>query len=189
MHQGISDMMHDQMKLIEVIQTSIKHVQSETDKIKFENMLQKKINAVEYFSKILIQHDQDFLKIQHAQVKLFKKLKIQSEEEEQKEKSSKGKYELQSLLDESDSDEESKKPLAQDDDTDSGDDYENVNDPEISQMLELEQEVQGGQDDFENQQIAQLQHKMTDRTQRIQEVNSSIGKIQEMFKDLNQIVV
>ena len=36
------------------------------NKIKFENMLQKKINGIEYFSKILIQQEQEFLKVLQA---------------------------------------------------------------------------------------------------------------------------
>ena len=63
MRQGVSDMMHDQMRLIEAIQTNLKAIHAENDKMKFENLLQKKINGVEYFSKILIQQEQDFTKI------------------------------------------------------------------------------------------------------------------------------
>ena len=136
-------MMHDQMKLIETITMNVKTIHAETDKIKFENLLQKKINGVEYFSKILIQQEHEFLKVLQAQSKLFKKLKICAKSNEQNEKTkggAAGKYELQSLLDESDSsDEESKKNQDDDelDEDDSDEDDETAGRTDMTELIDL----------------------------------------------------
>jgi len=55
MRQGVKDMFHEQMKLHDVITKSIKNIPEENEKIKFENILQKKINNVDCLGKILLQ--------------------------------------------------------------------------------------------------------------------------------------
>lgn len=47
MRQGIHDMFHEQMKLADQITVNIKQIAQENDKIKFENLLQKKVMNVE----------------------------------------------------------------------------------------------------------------------------------------------
>ena len=76
MRQGINDMFHEQMKLADQVTVNIKQIGAENEKIKFEHLLEKKMNNVEYLGKMLIQQEKEFLAIFKQQSKYFKKLGI-----------------------------------------------------------------------------------------------------------------
>jgi len=97
------------MKLVDAIQTMVKAMATDNDKIKFEHILQKKMTSVEYLGKVLIQQEREFLAIFKQQAKFFKKQGI----DKSNAKSGTQKYELASLLNESDSSDE---PAASDPD-------------------------------------------------------------------------
>lgn len=106
-------MIHDQLKLVDQINVSLKGLQNETDKMKYENQLDKKAKGVEQLSKILLDREKEFIVISKHQNIIQKKMGITGQKD-------KGKYELQSLLDESSSDEDKNR----DDDKDSDDSWE-----------------------------------------------------------------
>ena len=54
MRQGVNDMFHEQMKLVDQITINIKQIGQENEKIKFEHVLAKKVGNVECLGKILI---------------------------------------------------------------------------------------------------------------------------------------
>lgn len=85
--------------------------------MKFENMLEKKVNNVEYLGKMLIKQEKEFLSVLKSQNKLFKKMNINKADLMNKNKD--GKYELESLLYESSSDEDKDKEEDSDNDEDS----------------------------------------------------------------------
>ena len=87
-------------------------ITTDTQKIKFEHILEKKIKNIEYLGKILIQQERDFMDQYKQQSKIFKKIGIIKGED------NKANYELQSLLNESSSDDDGKN----NDDEDSNDD-------------------------------------------------------------------
>jgi len=51
-------------------------IATDTDKLKFENLLQKKVDIVESFSKNLVNQEKQFVGIHKLQAKVFKKLRI-----------------------------------------------------------------------------------------------------------------
>ena len=102
MRQGINDMFHEQMKRVDQITLNIKQFPTENERMKFENTLSKKVQNVEYLGKILIKQEKEFLSVLKTQSKLFKKMNITKNDMQAKE----GKYELQSLLNESSSDDD-----------------------------------------------------------------------------------
>jgi len=52
--QGIDDMLHEQMKLVDQITLNIKLIPIDNEKIKFENMLAKKVKNIELLGQMLI---------------------------------------------------------------------------------------------------------------------------------------
>lgn len=51
-------------------------ITTDADKLKFENLLQKKVDIVESFGSKLIEQEKQFLSIHKLQTKVFKKLRI-----------------------------------------------------------------------------------------------------------------
>ena len=154
--------------------------------MKFEHILNKKVNTIETLGKILIQQERDFLEQYKQQSKIFKKIGISKEGE-----SNKANYELQSLLNESSSDDEKNQ-----DDEDSNDDEE-TGDTEFDSALLIDLDgdtANPGQllipeeEKEVSAEMRQFADKMTSRTNQIGNVTQSIGKIQNMFKTLNEIV-
>lgn len=90
-------------------------IQSDVEKIRFEHVLEKKVESVEYLGKMQLQKERDLLVQYKQQTKIFKKIGISSEGEGDKKDKN---YELQSLLNESSSDDENK---ADDEEEDSED--------------------------------------------------------------------
>jgi len=76
MRQGIHDMIHEQVALIKQIETNLKNITTDADKLKFENLLQKKVDIVESFGKKLVEQEKQFVSIHKLQTKVFKKLRI-----------------------------------------------------------------------------------------------------------------
>ena len=81
--------------------------------MKYGNQLDKKAKGVAQLSKILLDREKEFFVISKHQTIIQKKMGLTAQKE-------KGKYELQSLLDESSSDEEKN----QDDEKDSDDSWD-----------------------------------------------------------------
>lgn len=191
MRQGVNDMFHEQMKLVDQITTNIKQIGQEVEKIKFENILSKKINNVECLGKILIKQEREFISILKQQQKSFKKLGIIKADPKGKDKNEQ--YELESLLNESDSDEQDNNEESEESDDD------NLDENEVA-TLEIEDWVENDDIEANGQQLIQLddpkdkeknsafQKQMLKRTEHIGNVTNSIGKIQQMFSSLNEIV-
>lgn len=178
------------MKLADQIQVNIKQIPHENNRIKFDHELAKKMNNVESLGKMLIQQEKEFLSILKAQQKLFKKLAISKAEIESKTKGDK-KYELENLLNESSSDEDGKHCEPDEDNNSDDQEIEELEDwvedleaqtQQDSNLLEIEM------NEKENNQIAEFNSNMTQRTEQLTNVTRSIGKIQDMFKSLNEIV-
>lgn len=128
MRQGIHDMIHEQVNLIKQIEINLKNIPTDSIKLKFENMVQKKLGVIETLGKNLIEQEKQFMSIKKLQTKVFKKLRIgpPKSEQDKKQKASNGEeYELQNLLEESSSDEEGDNNKDEEDDDDSDDSWAN----------------------------------------------------------------
>ena len=91
-------------------------------------MLDKKTQNVEYLGNILIKQEQEFLAIAKKQISLYKKLGFSREKKE-----GEAKYELQSLLDESSSDDKA----GEDEEDEEGSDGGETND-DTGLIIDLE---------------------------------------------------
>lgn len=57
MRQGIHDMIHEQVNLIKQIEINLKNITTDSIKLKFENMVQKKIETIENLGKNLVEQE------------------------------------------------------------------------------------------------------------------------------------
>lgn len=167
------------MKLVDQIQVNIKQIGQENDRIKFDNMLSKKINSVEYLGKILIKQEKEFITIQKQQSKSFKKLGIVKDQATPKDKNEQ--YELESLLNESSSDEENQKSDSEEEEETNA---EPVTIQELEDWAESEDIESGNQllmtldnDSKDQERTDAFQKQMLQRTEQISNVTQSIGKI------------
>lgn len=102
MHQGIDDLFHGQMKLVDQIVALIKQISIDNEKIKIDLILKKKIAIIDQLGKVQIQQEKEFMQISKQKAKYFKKIGV----DKAGKKGEDSQYELQSLLNESSSDEE-----------------------------------------------------------------------------------
>jgi hypothetical protein len=149
-----------------------------------ERILEAKVKNIEYLGKILIQQEKEFVVSHKMQGKIYKKLGIENKVKKE------NNYELESLLNESSSDDGGNSEGSEDEEEAPGDfDASDILiDLECEEstgkklmMMEEEEKVSG--------EVQQFQERMKSRTAQIGNVTNSIGRIQDMFTSLNEIVL
>jgi hypothetical protein len=118
------------------------------------------------------------------QAKIYKKLGIENKVKKE------NNYELESLLNESSSDENASDGSEEDEENPGNGDFD-----ESDIMIDLEGEDAGKkllmmeEEEKTSGEMQQFQERMNSRTAQIGSVTNSIGRIQDMFTSLNEIVL